>query len=91
MIKSFAHKGLEELFTTGKSRRVKPDFTARCQLILNALDCAQAPQDMDIPLFAFHGLHGNPKRYAVKVNRNYRVTFGWAGDATINVNLEDYH
>jgi hypothetical protein len=37
MIKSFAHKGLEELFTTGKSRRVKPDFTARCQLILNAM------------------------------------------------------
>ena len=91
MIKSFAHKGLEELFAEGKSRRVKPDFIERCKLVLNALDYAQVPQDMNLPLFAFHGLRGNPKRYAVKVNKNYRITFGWDRDGAVAVDLEDYH
>jgi proteic killer suppression protein len=91
VIESFAHKGLEELFTTGKSRRVKPDFVARCTLILNALHHAGGPQDMNLPLFAFHGLQGSPKRYAVKVNKNYRVTFGWGPEGAAGVDLEDYH
>jgi toxin HigB-1 len=91
MIGSFAHKGLEELFAEGRSRRIKPDFIERCRMVLNALDHATVPQDMNIPMFAFHGLQGNPKRYSVKVNKNYRITFGWHGDCAVDVNLEDYH
>jgi proteic killer suppression protein len=90
MIKSFAHKGLKELFTEGKTKRIGADFLERCEMILNALDYAQTPQDMNLPMFAFHGLQGNPKRYSVKMNKNWRMTFGWDNGAT-DVDLEDYH
>lgn len=90
MIKNFVHKGLEDLYTTGKSRRVKADFIPRCILILQALDMAEDATEMNVVTFAFHGLQGKPKRYAVKVNKNYRITFGWDKGA-IDVNLEDYH
>ncbi len=91
MIKSFKHKGVEELFRTGKSRRVKPAFQDKCLRIMDALDVATVPEEMNIPGFKFHGLQGNPKRYAVKVSGNYRVTFGWEGTDAIKLNLENYH
>ena len=56
MIKNFVHKGLEDLYTTGKSRRVKADFIPRCILILQALDIAEDVTEMNIVTFAFHGL-----------------------------------
>lgn len=58
---------------------------------MDALDVATVPEEMNIPGFKFHGLQGNPKRYAVKVSGNYRVTFGWEGTDAIKLNLEDYH
>jgi len=30
-------------------------------------------------------------RFAVWVSENYRITFGWAGEDAIDVDLEDYH
>jgi proteic killer suppression protein len=91
MVGSFRHKGLRELFETGRSARVKPDFTAKCLRILTMLADAKMPQDMNAAGFYFHALHGNPRRYAVKVNRNYRVTFGWNGEEATDIDLEDYH
>jgi proteic killer suppression protein len=90
MIKSFAHKGLEELFKEGGSRRVPPDFVAKCGHLLAALNVAKAPEDMNTPGYRFHGLQGHPKRWSVRVNKNWRITFGWQEGAT-DVDLEDYH
>jgi proteic killer suppression protein len=90
MIESFAHKGLKELYTSGKSRRIRPDMIERCIEILVNLNVAAAPEAMNIHGFHFHGLQGNPKRWSVRVNKNYRVTFGWK-DGPISVDLEDYH
>lgn len=91
MIKSFKHKGLKELFETGKSRKVKPVFQPRCLRLMDALDAATVPEEMNIPGFKFHGLKGNPKRYAVSVSGNYRMTFGWSGIDATRLDLEDYH
>jgi len=46
---------------------------------------------MNVPGFGFHGLQGDPKRWAVSVNANYRITFGWSDESAIDVNFEDYH
>ncbi len=37
------------------------------------------PEDLDVPGFKFHTLHGNPKRYSIWVTGNYRITFEWDG------------
>ena len=91
MIKSFRHKGLEELHQEGKTRRIRPDFVRKCAEILMYLEAAHRPESMNIAGYYFHGLHGNPRRWSVRVNRNFRITFAWDGENAVNVDLEDYH
>ena len=45
---------------------------------------------MNLPGLRFHGLHGRPKRWAVAVSGNWRITRAWE-DGPIDVDLEDYH
>jgi proteic killer suppression protein len=91
MLKSFKHKGLKELFETGKSHKVPPNLKSKCLRRLDMLDASTTPEEMNIPGFHFHGLHGKPKRYSVRVNGNYRITFGWSGEDAVHIDLEDYH
>jgi toxin HigB-1 len=90
MIRSFAHKGLEELFTEGRTRRIGADFVARCAHLLAALNVAAAPEELNTPGYRFHGLRGNPQRWSLRVNKNWRITFAW-DDGPVAVDLEDYH
>jgi proteic killer suppression protein len=59
--------------------------------ILQLLDLAQQPEEMNIVGLRFHGLQGDPKRWSVRVTGNYRITFGWSGENALDVDLEDYH
>jgi proteic killer suppression protein len=59
--------------------------------ILQLLDVAGKPADMNIAGFRFHHLQGNPKRWSVRVTGNYRITFGWSGENALDVDFEDYH
>ena len=91
MIKSFQHKGLKQLFEKGSSAKINQQHKAKCLRLLDALDAATLPQELNIPGFGFHGLEGNPKRYAVSVSGNYRITFEWEGKDAMQVLYEDYH
>lgn len=92
MIKSFAHKGLEIFFTTGRTSGIQPSHAKRLRLILAQLNQANRLKDMDIPTLHLHPLKGHRKGiWAVTVNGNWRVTFRFLkGDVEI-VNYEDYH
>ena len=91
MIGSFRHKGLEEIYLTGKTRRIGAVHIRKCIRILQLLEVAAHPDDMSISGFRFHGLQGTPKRWSVRVTGNYRVTFGWAGEDALDIDFEDYH
>jgi proteic killer suppression protein len=91
MIGGFRHKGLEEIFLTGKTRRIGAEQIRKCGRILQLLEVAAQPTDMNIAGFRFHGLQGNPKRWSVRVTGNYRITFGWAGENAVDIDFEDYH
>jgi len=88
MIKSFCSKALKELFLEGKSRKLDQKLVARCLRRLDVLDQAEKPEDMKIPGFNFHGLHGSPKRYSVHVNGPWVITFEWRGVDAWAVDLE---
>lgn len=92
MIRSFRHKGLERFFSVGDRRKIDARHAARMLRILDRLDAATKPDDVDLPGFDFHPLRGSRKgTYAVSVSGNWRITFRHeAGDA-IDVNLEGYH
>jgi proteic killer suppression protein len=91
MIGGFRHKGLEEIHLTGRTRRIGADQIRKCVRILQLLEVAGQPADMNITGFRFHGLQGSPKRWSVRVTGNYRITFGWSGEHALYIDFEDYH
>ena len=92
MIISFKHKGLELFFTKGSFKSIPARYAARLERMLDRLDAAKEPEDMNLPGYKFHQLKGSRKyEFAVSVTGNWRITFEFEGDDATNVNLEDYH
>ncbi len=92
MIRTWQHKGLRELFKTGRSRRVRTDLQKRALLVLDALDAAGKPSDLNLPGFDFHRLRGSrPPRYSIHVNGPWCITFEFHDNEANRVNLEQYH
>jgi toxin HigB-1 len=87
MIEGFRHKGLEEIHRTGNTRRIGAEYVRKCVRVLQLLEAAQHPEDMNIAGFRFHGLQGRPTRWSLRVTGNYRVTFGWTGENALDVDL----
>lgn len=92
MITSFRSKGLSELWSTGRSRRISAALHARIMKRLDALDAATRPEDMNLPGFDFHALQGfDPTRYTVHVNGPWCITFEFDDGNAQRVDLEQYH
>ncbi len=92
MITSFAHKGLERFYKTGKPSGIQSKHAKRLRLILTNLDQAESPKDMDLPGLQLHELKGSRKNiWSVSVSGNWRVTFRFIGRDAEIVNYEDYH
>ncbi|MEW6212871.1 MAG: type II toxin-antitoxin system RelE/ParE family toxin [Acidobacteriota bacterium] len=92
MIKSFRHKGLKKLFETGDRKGVMADLAPRIRRMLDALDAAHDAQDLNLPGYDLHELKGDRKgTWAVKVNKNWRITFRFINGEITDVDLEDYH
>ncbi len=91
VVGSCRHKGLEEILLTGRTRRIGSEYVSKCVRILQSLEMATRPEEMDIAGYRFHGLHVSPPRWSVRVTGNYRVTFGWSGERAMDVDFEDCH
>ena len=92
VIRTFRHKGLEAFFTRDDPRKILADRVDRITRLLDRLDGAKMPQDMNLPGLGFHELQGRRKgEYAVSVSGNWRITFRLEGVDAFDVNLEDYH
>jgi proteic killer suppression protein len=92
MIKSFRHKGLERFFTKYDRSRIDAKQAERIRRILDRLDAAATPEDLNLPGYKFHGLGGRRKNeYSVWVSGNWRIVFRFVGGDAADVNLEDYH
>ncbi len=92
MIKSFKHKGLERFFRDGSRAGIQPKHERKLRLQLGRLDAARAAEDMDLPGWKWHALKGDLKgRWAVFVEKNWRITFAFEGEDAILVDYQDYH
>ncbi len=92
MIKSFAHKGLEEFFLTGSTKGIQAKHAAKLDTFLDHLDKARSANDMDFPGSGLHQLKGKLKdHWSVKVSGNWRVTFRFEDGNAHVVNYQDYH
>jgi proteic killer suppression protein len=92
MITSFKHKGLRELFENGKSKRIPADFASRLLRQMDAINQADTIEQLNFPGYDLHELKGERAgSWAMKVNKNWRLTFRFAGSDAADLDLEDYH
>jgi proteic killer suppression protein len=92
MIRTFRHKGLKQLFETGKSRGVSADLTRKLVRQLDLLNRAISPMDLNLPGYRLHELKGERKgTWSVSVSGNWRLTFRLQDGDAYDADLEDYH
>ncbi len=92
MIRSFAHKGLQQFFLTGTKAGINPQFAPKLREQLTQLNAASKPSTMNAPGYDLRELKGDKVgTWAVKVNGNWRLTFRFIGTDAEVVDLQDYH
>ncbi|WP_297356524.1 type II toxin-antitoxin system RelE/ParE family toxin [Paraburkholderia sp.] len=92
MIKSSEHKGLKAFFETGSKAGIQTDHASKLRRQLAHLDEARSAQDMNVPGWKLHPLHGDlAGHFAVSVNGNWRMTFRFEGTDAVLVDYQDYH
>jgi toxin HigB-1 len=92
MIQKFKHKGLKQLFESGKTSGVNSQHVTRLRYVLALLETAETIEDMDLPGLKVHELKGKRAgTWAVKISGNWRVTFKLKKGDVLDVNYEDYH
>jgi toxin HigB-1 len=92
VIETIKHKGLRRLHEKNDRSGIRPDLVDKAQKILSALEAADSPGDMALPMFRLHPLTGDRRgTYSVTVKANWRVTFRFHQGVAYDVNLEDYH
>ncbi len=92
MIKSFAHKGLEEFFLDGVKRGIQTKHARRLADILDRLNASHSVRDMNFPGSGLHQLKGKLRDYwSVKVSGNWRIIFRFEDGDAFDVDYVDYH
>jgi proteic killer suppression protein len=91
MNKTFRSKRLAALWA-GKQSKIDARMNKRIILRLDALDAAQAAEEMNLPGFDFHTLRGyNPTRYTVHINGPWCLTFEFNDSDAYAIDFEQYH
>jgi proteic killer suppression protein len=92
MILSFRSRSLKRFWERNDASKLPRNRLQRIAMMLDRLDAATSPEDMNLPGFGFHKLSGTSKgRFAVSVSANWRITFAWHEQDAIDVDFEDYH
>jgi proteic killer suppression protein len=92
MIQSFRNKRLEDFFINGTTKGLQVEHVTRLEDILNLLDAAHTISDMNFPGSFLHKLEPKAEnRWAVRVSKNWRVTFVFENGDASEVDYLDYH
>lgn len=93
VIKSFAEKQTQELYVTGKARRVPPDVVKRAARKLEQVNAVVAVEDLKVPPGnRLHPLEGDRAgQYSISVNDQWRICFRFEDGDAHDVQFCDYH
>ena len=93
MIKTFADKHTQELYTTGRSKRIPADLIKRAVRRLEYIDYANSIDDLKAPPGnRLHALSGDREgQYAISINDQWRICFNFIDGDAYNVEITDYH
>jgi len=93
MIKSFADKRTQELYSKGKSKKFPTDVAPRAARKLEYVDLAVQLEDLKVPPGnRLHALSGNRQgQHAVSINDQWRICFCFDDGDAYEVEVCDYH
>ncbi len=93
VIKTFADRQTEELFRTGRAKKVPADVARRALRKLEAVDAALQVSDLKVPPGnQLHALKGDRAgQHAISVNDQWRICFRFADGDAYDVEFCDYH
>lgn len=92
-IKTFADRQTEELFRTGKAKRLPADVVRRALRKLEAVHVATQLADLRVPPGnRLHALSGDRAgQHAIAVNDQWRICFRFESGDAFDVEFCDYH
>ena len=93
MIKSFADRRTEALFTTGRTTRFPVDIVARAIRKLEYVHLATTLDDLKVPPGnRLHALKDDRQgQHAIAINDQWRICFRFADGDAYDVEVCDYH
>lgn len=93
MIKSFADRDSEELWVTGRSRRVPGEIRQRALVKLQLIDAAVELTFLSVPPGnRLEVLRGDRRgQHSIRINDRWRICFRWTGTDAEQVEIVDYH
>jgi proteic killer suppression protein len=93
MIKTFADRRTQELYTTGHAKRFPADIAKRAARKLEYLDLAVRLDDLKVPPGnRLHALGSKRKgQHAIAVNDQWRICFRFVEGDAYDVEICDYH
>ena len=93
MIRSFADQETERVSRGERSREFAFDIQQTARRKLRQLDSAERLYELRVPrgnrLEQLKGF--TPLRYSIRINDQWRITFGWSDGGADDVRIEDYH
>jgi proteic killer suppression protein len=93
MIKTFADKETQQLFITGKSKRLPSDLAKRAIRRLEYVHYATNLSDLRVPPSnRLHALKGKRKgQHSISINEQWRICFRFIEGDAYDVEITDYH
>ena len=93
MIKSFADKRTQELYSKGMSKKFSADVAPRAARKLEYVDLAEQLEDLKVPPGnRLHSLSGSRQgQHAISINDQWRICFRFEVGDAYDVEVCDYH
>lgn len=93
MIKSFADRRTQELYVTGKAKRIPAELARRAARKLEYVDLATRLDDLKVPPGnRLHALEGSRKgQHSIRVSDQWRICFRFREGDAYDVEFCDYH
>lgn len=93
MIKTFADRDTQSIYSLERSRRLPPDISRRAVRKLEQLDLAVSLADLRVPPSnRLHALADDREgQYAISINDQWRICFRFEDGDAFDVEICDYH
>lgn len=93
MIKSFRDRHTEQLYASGKSKRLPSDLLQRARRRLEYIDLASCLDDLNVP--PSNRLHALTRertgQHSISINDQWRICFRFEKGNAYDVEITDYH